>query len=67
MAQRRWTDEVNEQSKALFATLTTKQIRQRQDICNAQIALAFEQHKDDALADLERMQDALMREMMNRC
>ena len=61
-----WSDEVDEKSKIFFSTLSEKEIRRRQDLCNQQIKMAYNQKNEDALYDLQRMQKALEREMMNR-
>jgi hypothetical protein len=52
---------------ALFRTLSVEEIRERQDICRIQVGWAVERNADeDALADLQAMEDALFREMLRR-
>ena len=62
-----WTDETDREADVFFATLTEAEIRRRQHLCREQQSLAFKQRNEGALADLGRMEDALMRAMMARC
>lgn len=66
MTAQHWTDETDREADAYFATLTDREIRRRQDLCHAQQQIAFEHRNDRALADLQRMDDALARAMMAR-
>jgi hypothetical protein len=50
----------------LFKTLSTPEIRRRQDLAAQQIRLAWEQKNERASADLQLMQDALTAEMFRR-
>jgi hypothetical protein len=63
---RRWTAETDREADELFPTLTTTEIRRRQDLCRQQTALAYEARNEDALLDLQAMADALTREMFGR-
>jgi hypothetical protein len=63
---RRWTDDTDKEADQFFATLSESEVRRRQDLCRQQIRLAFEQRNEDALADLDRMRDALTRTMLTR-
>lgn len=62
-----WTEQVDREADTLFRTLTEADIRKRQDICQAQAKLAFEQKHDRAALDIARQDEALMREMLRRC
>jgi hypothetical protein len=64
---RTWTDATDREAAKYFATLDEREIRRRQDLCSAQMKLAYEQRNEDALADLQRMDDALMEAMLCRC
>lgn len=61
-----WTDECDREADLFFATLSEAEIRHRQDLCHAQQRMAYDQGNDRALADLQRMGDALARSMMAR-
>lgn len=61
-----WTDETDREAVAFFDSLSTREIRRRQRLCNQQKRLAFEQGNEDALADLERMNKALTSAMLRR-
>jgi len=61
-----WTDETDKEADIFFATLSIKEIRNRQEICSEQIGMAWKQRNDDALEDLRRMEDALTRSMAMR-
>ena len=63
----RWTDECNADADTFFATLSTAEIRRRQDLCRQQITLAHSARDERALAGLRRMEDALTRAMLGRC
>jgi hypothetical protein len=63
---RQWTDKTDVEADEFFRTLSTAEIRRRQDLADEQIGMAHEQGKTDALADLQRMRDALSGEMMRR-
>jgi hypothetical protein len=63
---RYWTDAVDEEADAYFATLSTPEIRRRQDLCAQQQRTAYDRRLDDAAADLDRMDRALTREMLAR-
>lgn len=61
-----WAEETDRQAAELFKTLSTTEIRSRQDLAAQQVRLAWEQKNERALADLRAMQDALTREMFRR-
>jgi len=61
-----WTEETDREAITFFDSLSVAEIRKRQHLCNLQIDMAYEQHNDDALADLRRMEDSLMASMMRR-
>jgi hypothetical protein len=61
-----WTDETDREAAELFKTLSTPEIRRRQDLAVQQQRAAWEQSNERALSDLRRMQDALTREMFRR-
>jgi hypothetical protein len=62
-----WTAETDREAAALFKTLSTPEIRWRQDLAAQQIRIAYERRDDRALSDLRSMEDALAAEMMRRC
>lgn len=62
----RWDDETDDQADVFFATLTLRELRRRQDLCYQQISMASAQRNEDALADLYRMDTALIRAVMTR-
>lgn len=62
----RWTDAVDAQADVFFATLTEAEIRRRQSLCDQQIVMAHKQQNESALADLRRMEAALIRSMFAR-
>ncbi len=61
-----WTDATDAEADVFYATLTIPQIRVRQDLCAAQIRVAFDQGNDRALTDLRHMEDALTRALLVR-
>ena len=61
-----WTAKVDKESIALFKTLPTSQIRKRQSLAEKQMATAYKTGNTKALKDLQKMHDALTREMLNR-
>jgi hypothetical protein len=63
---RHWTDETDREAAGFFPTLSTAEIRRRQDIAAQQIRLAWEQKNERAMTDLRRLQDALTAEMFRR-
>ena len=63
---RHWTAQTDAEADVLFPTLTTADIRRRQDLCHQQQRMAFDQKNEDAMADLAAMDDALFREMLRR-
>jgi hypothetical protein len=63
MSALHWTDDTDAEADAYFATLSESEIRRRQDICREQQRTAFERRNTNALADLQRMDDALARAM----
>lgn len=63
---RHWTEDTDREAEEFFDGLTIAQIRRRQVLCDAQIVMAHGQHNDEALADLQRMSDALMGSMLRR-
>lgn len=63
---RHWTAETDREADELYPSFTDAKIRVYQDLARQQIATAFEQGNDDALADLNAMYDALTREMLRR-
>ena len=52
-----------------FDSLTEKEIRRRQTLCEKQIALAFAQrgYNDKALANLRKMESDLTDALLRRC
>ena len=66
MTAQHWTEDVDAEADVYFRTLTTPEIRRRQDLCDQQIRAAYQHRNDRALADLRRMEDALTREMLRR-
>jgi hypothetical protein len=64
---RHWTEQTDKEADEMYAKLSTPEIRKYQSLCDQQMRLAAEQGKDDALADLAKMSDALMRAMLARC
>jgi hypothetical protein len=61
-----WTDETDAEAAVFFPTLPEREIRRRQDLCKQQMRLAWEQRNEQASANLQRMSDALTREMFRR-
>lgn len=53
-------------SEAFFDSLTESEIRRRQDLCEQQLRLAYEQRNADATARLRIMEQALTRAMLRR-
>ena len=49
-----------------FDTLTEKEIRRRQDLCEQQIKLAFEQKNEEALNRLRKTETALTEALLRR-
>jgi hypothetical protein len=62
-----WTDATDRQADEFYATLSESEIRRRQGLCEKQMKLAAEQGNERAMADLQRMSDALMGAMLARC
>ncbi len=72
-AEPRWTESTDREAEIFFRTLTTAEIRHRQELASQQIARAWknpdhlpEEIRTQALTDLNRMHDALTREMLRR-
>ena len=63
---RHWTNETDAEASSFFATLTEREVRRRQDLCAAQIAVAHDRGLTDALEDLHRMEAALQRSLLER-
>lgn len=66
---RHWTAETDIEAATLFDTLTTKEIRQRQDLCHAQMRMPYlgpQGGAEDAMLDMQAMDQALMDAMMRR-
>jgi hypothetical protein len=61
-----WIAETDRQADEFFATLTTEEIRRRQELARQQIRRAYEARNEGALADLTRMEAALIRAMLSR-
>lgn len=61
-----WTDKTDAEAAVLFDTLTTPEIRRRQDLCKAQQRLAYEQGNERAMLDLQRMEESLFQAMLRR-
>jgi hypothetical protein len=61
-----WTGETGREAAELFKTLSTAEIRRRQDLADQQLRLAGAQGNERATADLQHMQDALTAEMLRR-
>ena len=62
-----WDDETDAEAAEFFDTLSVPEMRKRQDLCELQLQMAWDQNNEAALADLHRMQDALFQSMMRRC
>jgi hypothetical protein len=62
-----WTYECDADADTFFATLSTAEIRRRQDLCRSQIILAHAAQNERALTDLRGMEAALTRAMLGRC
>jgi hypothetical protein len=66
---RHWTAETDAEAVVLFDSLPTKEIRQRQDLCRQQMGMidnAPVWQREDSLADLIAMDEALFQAMMRR-
>jgi hypothetical protein len=63
---RHWTEDTDRAADVLFATLPTSEIRDRQDIANAEIIIAYSRGDTDVLADCQAKADALTRAMLAR-
>lgn len=63
---RHWTDKTDREACILYRTFTEAKIRRYQDLAQQQITTAFRQRNEDALADLNAMNDALARELRRR-
>lgn len=63
---RHWTEKTDREAQTFFATLSEREIRERQAICNEQIGMAYRERMEDALEDLQAMSEALARSMMER-
>lgn len=65
-----WTEQTSAEAVEFFDSLPESEIRRRQDLASQQIALAHERLtgvlRDDAIHDLQKMQDALAASMMRR-
>lgn len=61
-----WDDATDAEADVLFATYDEREIRRRQHLCREQMRLAGLAHDTQALANLQRMDDALMRAMLAR-
>lgn len=61
-----WTAETDAEADVLYRTFSIPKIRRYQDLAQQQIAMAAEQENDDAVADLNAMFDALVRELLRR-
>lgn len=73
MSDTHWTDETDREADTLYRTFTDAKIRRYQDLADQQITMAYAQREsrpaamEAAMTDLNRMRDALTREMMRRC
>ena len=54
-----FTPEVKEKTLNLYKTLSLRDLRHRQDLCREQTQMAFKQKNDDALSDLQTMEQLL--------
>jgi hypothetical protein len=63
---RHWTAETDREADELYATFSDAKIRRYQDLARQQMRMAFAQGNEDAYLDLEAMQEALTREMLQR-
>lgn len=61
-----WTDETDAEAVPFFDSLSTAEIRRRQDLCAQQKSIAYEQGNGDAMRDLDRMDQALTDAMLRR-
>lgn len=61
-----WDDATDAEADKLFAALPEPEIRRRQDLCRAQMERAFAARDEHALSNLQRMDAALVRAMLNR-
>ena len=72
MSRAHWTDETDREADVLFRTFSDAEIRRRQDLAGQQLARASALYDRNpgwygiAVANLQRMQDALTREMLRR-
>ena len=66
---RHWTAETDIEAAELFDTLPTKEIRQRQSLCREQMGMIDNcphGQLEDAMADMQAMENALFLAMMRR-
>jgi hypothetical protein len=55
----KFTPEVKEKTLKFYKSLSLKNLRKRQDLCHEQLARAFIYENDDALSDLQTMDQLL--------
>lgn len=63
----KWTRKVDLEAKTLFKTLSEAEIRRRQAICDLELAKMTPKTPESVVLDVQRKQNALMREMLDRC
>lgn len=61
-----WNAKVDNKAIKLFKTLPTSQLRKRQNLAEKQMATAYKTNNGKALEDLQKMHNALTREMLRR-
>ncbi len=62
----KWDEDTTLEAKRFFPTLSTNEIRRRQDLCSQQIVIAQKACNIDALEDLREMEKCLQEEMLRR-
>jgi hypothetical protein len=50
-----------------FDTLTEREIRRRQTLCEKQLAIAVQANNERGIANLRQMENDLMEAMLRRC
>jgi hypothetical protein len=62
----RWTDETDRQAAELFDTLELAELRRRQDLCHLQLERAYTARDEQAMLNLQRMDQALTDAVLRR-
>lgn len=66
-SKQKWTQKVDLEAKTLFKTLSEAEIRRRQTICGLELAKMTPKTPESVALDVQRKENALMREMLTRC